>query len=320
MSLFQSSAWQKSWWEVWGNTPGFRLVAPGENRRCGIYLDEYRWRNVVPIRCLQFVGTNYRRISTPRTEYNDLTSFYDALEPGRELTDLPWNEAVFRDIINTTSEINRLQRLCLERGWLLRIVHQDTAYQIATDITFDEYLSSLGPNTRLRLFNRRKVLETVGPIELENFWPSKAERFFQRLNELHVVRWGEPCFEQRSLDFHLRFLSRIVEEGGRPELSVLFCDKSAISFLYNVVYEGRVYNIQAGYIEGFHRKLALGTLHLGYCIEAACSDPELNSFDLLAGDGKNENYKKRLANCEAPMVSLMVVRGRLLKLLYRLKH
>lgn len=320
MSLFQSNAWQKTWWDTWGNTQGFSLVALGENHRCGIYLDQYRWRNVVPIRCLQFVGTNYRRISTPRTEYNDLTSFYDGLEPDKELAHLPWNEAVFRDIIDNASEINRLQQLCLERGWLLRTVHQDTAYHVSTDGPFDEYLASLGPNTRLRLFNRRKVLDAEGFVETENFWPNKVEHFFERLNELHAIRWGKPCFGQLSLDFHLRFLSRIVEEGGRPELSVLFCGKREISLLYNVAYEGRVYNIQAGYIEGFHPKLALGTLHLGYCIEAAFGDPELNSFDLLAGEGKNENYKKRLANREVPMVSLMVVRGRLLKLLYRLKH
>lgn len=295
-------------------------MTPGGNRRCGLYLDQYRWRNVVPIRCLQFVGTNYRRVSTPRTEYNSLTSFYDGLETGSFLSDLSWNEAVFRDLIESNSDTSRLQQLCRERGWLLRTVHKDTAYHIATDITFDEYLSSLGSNTRLRLFNRRKVLETLGHIEIKNFWPNKVECFFDRLNELHRIRWGEPCFGPLSLDFHLRFLSRIVEEGGRPELSVLSCDKRDISFLYNVAFKGKVYNIQAGYIEEFHRKLALGTLHLGYCIEAACSVPELNSFDLLAGEGKNENYKKRLANREVPMVSVMVVRGRLLKLLYRLKQ
>ncbi|WP_323750792.1 GNAT family N-acetyltransferase [Marinobacter sp.] len=320
MSLFQSNAWQKTWWEIWGSTPGFKLVMLGGRGRSGLYLDQYRWRSVVPIRCLQLVGTNYRRISTPRTEYNDLTSFHDGLDAKGELSGLSWSEAVFRDLIDSTPHVNRLRQLCRERGWLFRTVHQDTAYHIATDITFDDYLSSLGPNTRLRLFNRRKVLDGCGHITLENFWPNKVEHFFHRLNELHRSRWGVPCFGSSSLDFHLRFLSRIVDEGGRPELSVLCCDNEDVSLLYNVVYEGRVYNIQAGYIEGFHRKLALGTLHLGYCIETACSATDVDSFDLLAGEGKNENYKRRLANREVPMVSVMVVRGRLLKLLYRLKH
>lgn len=275
---------------------------------------------MLPIHCLQLVGTNYRRISTPRAEYNDLTSFYDSLSAEGVGSERTWSEAVFRDVIDGTPEVDRLRQLCRERGWLLRTVHQDTAYQIATGISFNDYLASLGSNTRLRLFNRRKVLEACGDIAIDNLWPNKVEHFFHRLNELHTIRWGAPCFGRLSLDFHLRFLSRIVEEGGRPELSVLSCDKKDVSLLYNVRYEGRVYNIQAGYIEGFHRKLALGTIHLGYCIEMACSDPEVDSFDLLAGEGKNENYKKRLANREVPMVSLMVVRGRLLKLLYRLKH
>ncbi|AHI29926.1 hypothetical protein AU14_01120 [Marinobacter similis] len=81
-----------------------------------------------------------------------------------------------------------------------------------------------------------------------------------------------------------------------------------------------MYNLQSGYSEDFHKKLALGSLHLGYCIEEAFRDPEVRLFDLLAGGGKHENYKIKLATNITPLISVMIVRGKLLKLLYRLKH
>ncbi|MEO9701059.1 GNAT family N-acetyltransferase, partial [Marinobacter alexandrii] len=116
------------------------------------------------------------------------------------------------------------------------------------------------------------------------------------------------------------FLADIEKEGGVPQLSLLSCDQSAISVLYNVEFKGTVYNLQSGYLESFHKKLSIGSLHLGYCIEEAFLDPGVRLFDLLAGGGKNDNYKKRLATDITPLVSVMIVRGTLLKLLYLLKH
>jgi CelD/BcsL family acetyltransferase involved in cellulose biosynthesis len=323
MSVFQSNAWQQAWWAAWGNTPGFQPVAEGSFGTSGLYLDRYRFRGVILIRCLQFVGTNYRRLSTPRSEYNTLVSEADPAAVAAlaiaQLQQLGWSEAVFRDMRARSPQVQALQKLAESSGWLWRTVAEDTAYAIETEGSFEAYLSQLGSNTRLRVYNRRKVLEAIGEVRFANAWPNQADHFFELLNEFHVKRWGRPCFNDKSLAFHREFLSLVADQGGVPELSVLSCGARPISVLYNVVFDGCVYNIQAGFEVDFHKKLAVGTLHLGYSIEDAFNRPQIKKLDLLAGEGKHENYKARLATHSEKLVSIMLVRSRFFRLLYRLK-
>ena len=320
MSLFQTNAWLEAWWDVWGETPGFCSVIPGGQGSSGLYLDRYRFRGILPIRCLQFVGTNYRRISTPRSEYNKPEAKWFTDSEYGFIRGLAWNEAVFRDVVEDSSDLNEIENISRRNGWLVRVIHSDDAYSISTSHGFDAYLKSLGPGTRLRLYNRRNVLKSCGEISLENLWPKDPDTFFDLLNDFHRARWGAPCFSQASLRFHKKFLADIEIENAEPQLSVLRCGQAAISVLYNVQYEGTVYNLQSGFLETFHKKLSVGTIHLGYCIENAFTDPDVRHFDLLAGEGKNQNYKKRLATDVTPLVSVMVVRGTLLKFLYLIRR
>lgn len=325
MSIFQTKAWQRTWWEIWGSTRGFRFFKGAPYPAVGLYIHSYRLLGILPIRCLQFVGTNYRCISTPRSEYNTLIQRrkHDA-NPGlgaiENLVLGRWSEAVFRDVPSASPDIVELRRMADQNGWLWRIVGEDVAYSIDTKGDWDGYLSMLGKNSRLRLFNRRKLLEDHGRIELINAWPAQVDHFFELLNGFHIKRWGRRCFNEQSLAFHLAFLESVVDENGEPELSILYCNGQPISVLYNVLYDGCVYNIQAGFEECFHRKLAVGTLHLGYSIQDSFERSGVNKFDFLAGSGKNENYKARLATDSEKLVSVMLVRNRLLQLLYRFKR
>lgn len=313
MNLFLTRAWQDAWWKHWGSTPGFELVSEG--RGCsGLYLDRYKYQGVLPVTCLQFIGTNYRRLSTPRTEYNNLpTANPDAI------FSVDWSEAVLSDMPEDSPVVRTLLDLAEERQCLVRRIGEDVAYSIETNGLFSDYLASLGSGTRLRLYNRRSVLEQVGSVTIGNWWPDKLVSFFELLNDFHRGRWGQPCFNETSLSFHQEFLRNIVHEGGRPELSVLCVSGRPVSVLYNVLYSNVAYNLQAGFVENFHKKLALGTLHLGYSIEAAFDNSEVETFDLLAGGGKNEDYKAKLATDRTALVSLMLVRSRLFRLLYCIK-
>ena len=64
MSIFQTDAWQNAWWREWGQARGFQLLEQGGSGASGVYIDKYLLKGLIPLRCLQFVGTNYRRIST----------------------------------------------------------------------------------------------------------------------------------------------------------------------------------------------------------------------------------------------------------------
>lgn len=319
MSLFQTSAWQGAWWSEWANTPGATLLWEGVNGCSGLYVHGYTHSIPVKTRCLQFIGTSYRQFSAPRTEYNTLAPPDDLPGALAELKQSPWTEAVFSDMRSGSDELAAINRWALDNKWYLRGIRDDTAYGISTNGTFQEYLDRLGKNTRLKLYNRRKVFESVGTVVEENFWPGRAMEFFELLNDFHRVRWGSPCFSDRSIAFHLDFLSRGLAEGIQPLLMVLYNNGCPVSVLYNTLHQGIVYNIQAGYVENFHKKIALGTLHLGYSIESAFRDPSVQYFDLLAGEGKNTDYKSHLATDRTPLSTFIIVRSPVFQVLYRLK-
>ncbi|WP_150913223.1 GNAT family N-acetyltransferase [Marinobacter halotolerans] len=319
MSLFQTNAWQKAWWAEWADTPGATLVSEGGNGRSGLYVHGYRHGLPVKTQCMQYVGTSYRKFSAPRTEYNTLGHLNDLPAVLTELEQAQWTEAVFSDLKSESEEQQMMQSWARKHGWLLREIYQDVAYGIAATGAFEDYLGTLGKNTRLKLFNRRKMFESLGDVAEENFWPYRAKEFFELLNGFHEVRWGSPCFSHRSVAFHLDFLGRAAADEIHPLLMVLHIDQRPVSVLYNALFRGCVYNIQAGFDENFHRKIALGTLHLGYSIESAIRDPSVQYFDLLAGEGKNTNYKVNLATDQESLVTFMIVRNRLFELLYRTK-
>lgn len=319
MGLFQTDAWQISWWNEWGRRPDVELCFHGLGGSSGAYVHSYPIAKVFSIRCLQYVGTSYRKLSTPRTEYNTLGSVADLLPALKKMESFDWTEAVFSDMKSESGELQEMERWARKNGWYLRAIRWDTAYGIDAAGSFDQYLGMLGRNTRLKLYNRRKIFESVGDIVEENFWPNRAGDFFDLLNDFHRVRWGRPCFSDRSIAFHLDFLSHAEACGIQPLLMVLYNDQRPLSVLYNALHQGTIYNIQAGYAENFHKKIALGTLHLGYSIESAFNDPSVRYFDLLAGEGKNTNYKSHLATDQTPLTTFMIVRSPMFRLLYRIK-
>lgn len=304
-TVFTTKAWSENWWLEWGGATGTVRVRQ-------FYLAHYRFRGF-PIRSAQFIGTDHRELSTPRAEYLGLT-------PGREkqeLADLdtfPWTEAVFRDLVASGPTDQAVRNWAIERGYLLRNVHEDITYQVDVQGDFRTFLQTLGKNTRLKLYNRRKRLAEKGHVSI-TYW--QPEPFFDLLNDFHLQRWGKRCFNKRSVRFHCHFLRDVVDEGGQPELGVLSLDGVPISALYNVVYQGRVYNIQSGFQEHAIKGVALGTLHLGFALEQAFLDPSIRWFDMLAGQGKNTDYKSHLATHQTPLRSLMVVRHKLYRILYR---
>lgn len=240
MSLFQTKAWQSAWWDTWGRQKSFRLVRPWDGEVSGLYESRYRLKGVLPIRSLQFVGTSSRELRTPRTEYNrfsrNLTGQPLVRALQQQLESHTWTEAVFNDLRAGSEDLSALVTIAATQNWAFRIIAVDDGYAVTTSGPFDEYLASLGANSRLKLYNRRAVLESLGPVREENLWPHNSKAFFDALNAFHRERWRKDCVAGKSLTFHERFLSRVEEEGGRPLLSTLTCGNHIVSVLYNVWY------------------------------------------------------------------------------------
>lgn len=326
MSLFQTDAWQSAWWSTWGVDNGLKLVRDWGDGRTGIYTSTYRIKALLPVRSIEFVGSSYRKIRSTRTEYNTFATAGDtpasAIDQLKKLMNKrPWAEAIFNDLLAESNETAQLLALARQNQWLVRVTAEDTAWMVRTDHGFEDYLKALGRNTRLRLYNRRGVLKSLGNVSHENMYETNRDpsEFFEHLNGFHRRRWGKPVYNDKALAFNTAFLDRVISEGGEPQLLALRSGGQLISVLYNVRYEGCVYNLQSGFEENFHPKLAIGTLHLGYAVERAFQEMGTHRFDMLAGSGKNENYKQRLATESEPLISLMLVKHPVLKWLYRLK-
>lgn len=323
MSVFQTEAWQKSWWDTWGDTPGFEKVVESRKGANGLYLANYKFKGF-PIRSLECIGTSHRRIATPRTEYNTLLGNAANSDPYSLLVELltscKWTEAVITDLCINSTEYEVLQKVVQDKRWMWRVLEEDTGYSVNTTGSFENYLASLGSNTRLRLFNRRKLLNSLGKVCVRDILPEEQESFLHHLDRFYRKRWGSPCFGGTDgMAFQRKFLERLPAEGGKPRLSELRMDNRVISLLYNVEYQGRVYNIQGGFDDNVHKKLAPGTLHFGYVIEQCFEDNRIGAFDMLIGAGKNENYKAHIATDREPMNTVMIVRNWLFRLLYRFK-
>lgn len=230
-----------------------------------------------------------------------------------------WDRFTFPDVLLNSPEHQsiiaaaRLQKLSLIKGG-----HETTYGVNVKSAGFADYLNHLGKNSRLKLFNSRTKLQRRGEVKVENIWPDRP-RFFSLLNAFHLPRWGKPCYGERNEVFINALLDELPAIGGKVDFSVMTVDGEVVSVVFDIEVGRRIYNLQAGYREDFVKGVALGTLHLGYQIEAAFANKDADYYDFMAGRGKNSNYKKSLANSSAEFITLTLVRNRLLGFAYKVK-
>jgi CelD/BcsL family acetyltransferase involved in cellulose biosynthesis len=319
-SLFSSWEWQSNWWRVWGNGRELRLYSFSDEagRVVGIaplYLQRVRFKKIIRLEQLQLIGNVYFTDGTVLSEYGDVVA-----EPGysddvlavlwQQLQGEDWDECV-TPLLTSRSAFYRICRDESSR-WSLRHVElrcEGRGIRIDTQGGFEDYLAMLGKNTRLKLFNRRSLLQTLGAVELVYADQDAISEFLAMLNALDRLRWGRDCFGPASLDFH-RSVAAAAAARGELRLSMLKVNGRVVSVLYNICFGGVEYNIQSAFEPGFHSKLSLGTLHMGYALERAFSDPGVCYFDLLFGNGKNEFYKRHYRGEEIEFFTLIASRSR----------
>ena len=320
--LFLGWEWQYSWWQTWAADLNLQLVlllAWRGEQLVGIaplYLDRLRLRGGYPVRRLQFVGNAWRRQGTVRTEYLE---FIADRRYGEEVCRAlggaigklgNWDELVICDLPASSMTYRSVVEYGAARGWHVEAVDRDKGVKIGTLGNFADYVNSLGRNTRRKLFHRRSYLQSLGAVRLQDYAATEIENFLQVLNGFHRQRWGKDCFAGHSMQFHQTLLGWL--PARQAGLSCITLDGRPVSVLYNLRAGNTVYNIQSGF-EDMGSKLSLGTLHMGYAIEAAFDDTGVVNFDLLAGGGKNEFYKTHYRGEQVEFVTLRVTAGGLLR-------
>lgn len=317
--VFSSPAWISAWQESWGEEQELALLTPLDHQpaRPRTLFYSYRWQQVPLLKFNTIFPAGISTSAAPsiRSEYF-VVEDCDAASYLQAAMDYSWDQFFIPDLLLNSEFYQQLVTAAKNRGLVVRV--QDVATTYAVDLqanSFTSYLSRLGSNTRLKLFNKRKKLYQMGSVRLENVWP-RLDEFIEILNRFHQVRWGKPCYQGRNLQQIKLFLHAIAAEGGEPELSVMYCNDRPISAVLDLQYRQRIYNIQSGYVEEFSGGISLGTLHFGFQLERAFESGAL-FYDFMAGNGKHGNYKASLATASDGFVSLMFVRNPMLKLLYK---
>ena len=326
--LFLGWVWQYNWWCQWGRKRNYELfilaVYDNDEKLVGLgplYRVSRKVKGGGHIKQLQFVGSSWGARETVRSEFLDFIC-----EKGKEITitnllldylnsDRQWDQLVFADMPS-----NSLTRSLIEEGQYFardykRIVHRDMGTYINTSTGIENYRKRLGRHTRLKVFNRRNLLESKGTVQLDNADNTSIPEYFELLNEMHMVRWGKPCFNDESLNFQKHISQEYLKRDGL-NLSSLKVSGEPLSILYNIKIGKTEYNIQSGYYDDYDSKLSLGSLHLGYAIEAAFSCPATCRFDLLAGAGKKSYYKSHYSSYSYSFVTTQINRSRYLRFIY----
>lgn len=340
--LFMSWPWLSAWWETWGRELGLELlvlVVKNADEWVGIapcYIARHSRRFSMRVDRIHFLGNAWRIAPTVRTEYVDIIApkaWREGVGRALEawLMDQPWDELVICDhvdgaIMGETPEppdkpsvFSTLVQADLRAeasGWLRVRRKLDYGVRINTQGQFGDWLASLSKSSRLKIYNRRQYLDARAQLAFVQPQDHAWALQMGLLNRFHQQRWGRPCFEGKSLDFHRRLLTRL-EPTQQVQFSNLLVDGQVHSVLYDIAVGRRVYNIQAGFDENFDPKIALGSLHLGYAIERAFLHPDLDAYDLLAGGGKHSFYKAHFKGQEVIFETYQLVRNPLLKLAYR---
>jgi Acetyltransferase (GNAT) domain len=322
--LFSSWDWLATWWRCHRQDFGLELrilAVYRDGTLCGLapmHERNVRMRGVVRLRRRELLGNLWR---DSRAVMSELVDFIvdSADEPAivEQLAGALAADARWSDLVSTHGRRDGvaaacLQALALAPGTHLRDTDALPIYRIATDTDFAGYLLRLSASTRRRLMAQRKGSRL---FSLEFATADSLADYLGTLGELLAARWGNPHFSGRRATLHREFATQMAGVGAL-RLSRLVVDGQVISILYNVVAGGREYNIQSAFQSGIPQLKSPGYLHLGYSLERAFADG-LGSYELLAGFGRNTDYKAALARDRATISTIQLIRHPFWSRMYR---
>lgn len=334
--LFCSHTWLLRWWRSFAQTDtawarGLRLVLLAVHAASGrlegvwpLYIDRTRIKGVLPTRRLQQIGNSWRAIGGVRTEYTGpivrsegadgtLAALLAHVAQRRD-----WDEMVLIDLPAASRATQAIRQFVAERGWHMRELEQDRTYVLDLREGFDAWLGRRSKKVRRAVVNERKRLDKLGEVSIVDLGARGVSGALDLLNDMKAARWGKPTFDEERLAFHTALAERWQERGGL-RFTGLALDGEVISILYDIRSGRRQVSIQMAFKPGVADNLSLNFQHIGHELEAAAT-AGVEEYDLLAGGGKQTQYKERLADTGADLTTLVAVRSRLHKLVYKLTN
>lgn len=327
--LFLSWEWMHTWWQVFSDDSSELMIyGVYDESHClvgiaPLFAKTVFSKKIVKTRRLQFIGSDWYNNTVMRTELLEfiaipqlsqqvINALFDEINKDSQL-----NEYIFNDLKVGSDTYQQLIKHPLFSNHYVRPIHTVKSYYLNTKNSFEDYLKKLGKNTRLRIFNRRKNLEQLGEVCFQKHSSPDIENYLEQLNDFHINRWGKKAFDNKKYCFN-KELALLLNHKNQLVFSSISLNNEIVSVQYNYNIAGHKYNIQAGFRTDIHKKIALGYLHFGYEIEAACDDASINIYDFLAGEGKNTDYKPHLTENYIELTSVQIIKGKSAQIFYRI--
>lgn len=323
--LFMSWEWQSRWWRLHGAALSGELALlaayAGDGSLVGLaplYRRDASHRWGLRAARLELIGSAYR--GPARITFSEYLDF---------IVDEAWEEAVlaafsahiledrnWSDLVAANTRTDGMAARAVQAHMLAgcHLREQDalSAHTVQLPARFEEYLESLKPGIRRKVWNRRSRLTT--PV-FRFARESEIEPLLRQIARFQTARWGTLGDAQSRLGFHAGFASAMARQDAL-RMSVLLQNGEPISAMYNVELDGTEYNLQSGFSPAA-AALSPSYLHFGYCLESAARRG-VRSFDFLAGSGRSRDYKQDFGTHAVRIATLQVIRDPMLQRLYRL--
>lgn len=288
--IFQTFAWQKNFWEVFGKGQKLAVVVVESSREIAGIFPFMQDR----MKVLRFIGSGISdRSCFLYREGTGNECFYAFLNFLREHPYL-WSLVIMDEIsLHKTG----IALDCPKDFNGVMSIHQtmdSPCLSVCLPGSYEQYLTTLGRKTRQHLknnFNRLKKQYPDANLDAVQ----KEEEIEKTMNEffsLHSLRWRQKwqpgvLFLEKTKEFHRSAAKELFKEG-KLRLYRLRLNNQIKAVLYGFSFHNKFYF----YLSGFHPELSLfspGSLLIAFAIQHAIEEG-LKEFDFLRGD---ELYKYR---------------------------
>lgn len=322
-AIFTSWAWMHTWWKLF-KEPDFELVLVGVYQGAMLvglapcYSSSTRFLKVLRARRLMFLGDKVSGESGFRSEYLGFIcqpTHRAPIEPllfEYLLTQAGADELALRDVPDSKAFQSRLQSIGQNKSVYIRETARDQTYRIDTSGDYATYLASLGKGSRSRIQNSQKRLMKHGDVTVERFNGGNLEEHLGLIQRLHEGRWNNRA----QFSAFIKFLDAF------PALAasgvVIRFNGDLVAATLNVEYQGTVCNLMLGFVDPGVKRVSMGYAALGYDLAFYFGASSVGCYDLLAGEGKQTNYKASIAAEGPVLVSNSLHVNILTRTIYRL--
>jgi hypothetical protein len=323
--LCTSPAWLATWWKIFGDGRGLRVVTfRRDGRLIGIAplcFRRVRFARALPVRRLELLGSG-------EDEADEICSDYIGfvIERGaeKEVADGfagalaaerigAWDELLM-PAMDGSSPMPVLLASALARAkFRSELIRAGEAPYISLPSSWDEYLR------RLPSQHRYLVTRSLRDWEKWSGSPAKLERVTsiddlpraqELLRTLHSERWnGDGTFRSpRFTEFHDRVM-QILFSDGALDIAWLSAHGAPIAVLYNIHWNGKVYFYQSGRQLHIPKQVRPGIVAHACAIRDAIAAGR-REYDFLNGTSQ---YKMQLALSTRPVVTVRASNSLLLE-------